>query len=169
LTLDGKKIERFGGIESADPFGGTFSPDGRWAAYAISDRLLGQTPGTGVFVEPFPPTGEKRQAPKTDVDYHPLWSPDGKSLFYVPSPNHLVVAVPITTGRTVAFGNPFEPTRSPRPDLSKNDMRGYDVLPDGRFISLSRTFGDATSTSSSGEVRVVTNWFDELKRRIPRK
>jgi len=170
LTLDGRKIERFGGIESADPFGATFSPDGRWVAYAISDRPMArQTPGTGVFVEPFPPTGEKHQAPKTGADYHPLWSPDGKSLFYVPSSNQLVVAVPITTGRTVAFRNPFEPSRSPRPDLSSNDMRGYDVLPDGRFISLSRTFGDATSTSLSGEVRVVTNWLEELKRRVPRK
>jgi Tol biopolymer transport system component len=169
LTLDGKTIERFGRVESADPFGASFSPDGRWVAYAIHKRPRQSSPETGVFVEPFPPTGEKHQAPRTGADYHPLWSPDGRSLFYVPGSNQLVVAVPITTGRTVAFGSPFAPTRSPRPDLSSNDMRGYDVLADGRFISVLRTFGDATSTSFSGEIRVVNNWTEELKRRVPTK
>jgi Tol biopolymer transport system component len=169
LTLDGKRVERLGGLESTDPFGSSFSPDGRWVTYAVQNRPLRNSPETGVFVEPFPPTGEKYPAPKVGADYHPRWAPDGKSLFYVPSSNQLVVAVPVTTGRTLAFGRPSEPAGSPRPDLSWNDMRGYDVLPDGRFISLSRTFGDATSTSSSGEVRVVTNWFEELKRRVPTK
>jgi hypothetical protein len=45
-------------------------------------------------------------------------------------------------------------------------MRGYDVLPDGRFISLSPLPGDVDGPSRA-EVRVVLNWFEELKRLAP--
>jgi serine/threonine-protein kinase len=170
LTLDAKKIERFGRVESIGPFGANFSPDGRWVVYAVYDPVgPGPGPNRGIFVEPFPPTGEKHQVPRMFTDYQPLWSPDGKSIFYVPNAGRPVVAVPITTSPTIAFGSPFEPSRSPRPDLGEREMRGYDFLADGRFISLSRVFGEGTSTPLSGEVRVVINWFEELKRRVPAK
>jgi hypothetical protein len=74
--------------------------------------------------------------------------------------------VPITTSPTIRFGDTFEPSRSLRPEVGRDDMRGYDFLEDGRFISLSRVFGESAST---GEVRVVINWFEELKRRVPAK
>ena len=181
LTLDGKKIERFGRVESSTvPFSANFSPDGRWVVYTLEDRsALGGSsqepsgprprPNRGIFVEPFPPTGEKHLVPRMTNDYHPLWAPDGKRIFYVPNASRPVVAVPVTTSPTIAFGSPIEPSRSPRPDLAAPEMRGYDYLADGRFISLSRAFGEGTSTPLSGEVRVVINWFEELKRRVPTK
>ena len=45
------------------------------------------------------------------------------------------------------------------------DVRGYDVLPDGRVIST--TAGDAANAAMRPEVRVVLNWFEELKRLAP--
>ena len=79
LTMPDRKTMPVGQIQSAESLSATFSPDGRWIAYASSERSGGVlSPNRGVFVEPFPPTGAKRQAPKRLLDYHPRWAPDGK-------------------------------------------------------------------------------------------
>ena len=41
------------------------------------------SPDRGVFVQPFPPTGAIYQAPKVFIDFHPVWSPNGRELMYV--------------------------------------------------------------------------------------
>jgi hypothetical protein len=122
------------------------------------------SPNRGVFVEPFPPSGAKRQAPKTLLDYHPRWSPDGKSIVYVPGAARPLVSVPVSPGPLPVFGAPVEVPRSPIPGLRSVDFRGYDLLPDGRIVSLSSALGDAVSSSSASEVRVVLHWHEELKR-----
>jgi hypothetical protein len=48
-----------------------------------------------------------------------------------------------------------------------SDVRGYDVLSDGRVIST--TAGDAANAALRPEVHVVLNWFEELKRLAPSK
>jgi hypothetical protein len=114
-------------------------------------------------VEPFPPTGEKHQAPRSKGrDYHPVWARDGAKLFYVTVNANPIVSVPFTTRPTVGFGTPVELTRAPRPGLPAWQPRGYDVLPDGRFVSVSIVSGPA-------EFRVVLNWIEELKRLVPTK
>jgi serine/threonine-protein kinase len=166
FTLDGKKAEPFGKVESQESLSASFSPDGRWVAYAYTERAGGTlSPNRGIFVEPFPSTGEKHQAPKTLLDYHPLWAPDGKSIFYVPGSSRPAVSVPINT-RPITFGTPVELPRV-LPGLISLDVRGYDVLPDGRFISVSAPEGPAGTPAA--EVRVVLNWHDELKRLVPAK
>ncbi len=56
--------------------GAKFSPDGHWLAY-VSDAS-GQMQ---VYVRPFP-EGNRRLPVSTDGGTHPLWSGDGKNLFY---------------------------------------------------------------------------------------
>ena len=143
-----------------------FSRDGRWVAYAYTQQAGGSiSPNRGVFVEPFPPTGEKHQAPKTLLDFHPLWAPDGKSIFYVPGSSRPVVSVPVATTPSVAFGRPVELPRGPLPGFISLDVRGYDVLPDGRFLSVSQQ--ENLTGLVGAELRVVLNWFEELKRLVP--
>jgi Tol biopolymer transport system component len=166
LTREGLKAERFGQVQSAESLSATFSPDGRWVAYASTDRAGGAlSPNRGVFVEPFPPTGLKRQAPKRLLDYHPVWARDGKNIVYVPGASRSTVSVPVTTGPSIVFGTPVEMPRAPMPGVLSLDLRGYDLLPDGRIVSLSSE-SDAGRARAS-EVRVVINWFEELKRRVP--
>ena len=113
-----------------------------------------------MFVEPFPATGEKHQAPRTEGrDHHPVWAPDGKSLFYVPDASESTVLVPIAAQPAFAFGRPVELTQMPRPGLQSWQPRGYDVLPDGGIVSV--------SNAGAPEVRVVINWTEELKRLVP--
>src|SRR5262249_28538582 len=52
LTLPDKQVAPFAGIESVNTIGAAYSPDGRWVAYS---------PGSGVFIQPVPPTGVKYQ------------------------------------------------------------------------------------------------------------
>lgn len=170
LTLRDRKIERFGNVESSAPLSASFSPDKRWVVYAVESSgqsLLSQD--RGVFVEPFPPTGEKHQAPKTAIDYHPVWAPDGSSIFYVFASNQPLVSVPVSVGASVTFGTPKILARAPQPALTTSAVRDYDVLRDGRILSLSPTVADGTSGKSMNEIRVVLNWFEELKQRVPSK
>ena len=91
-----------------------------------------------------------------------MWAPHGDRLFYVPQAIDSIVSVPVTTRPVFAFGTPVELTRAPRPGLGSWLPRGYDVLPDGRFVSVSIASGPA-------EFRVVLNWIEELKRLVPTK
>jgi serine/threonine-protein kinase len=166
FRLNGRKIERFGDAGSAESLSASFSPDGRWVAYASTSQAGGTlSPNRGIFVEPYPPTGERHQVPKRLVDYHPLWAPDGKSIFYVPGSNIPIVSVPITT-HPIAFGAPVELARAPLPGLLSVDIRGYDLFRDGRILSISPWPG-GTAGVPPAEIRVVLNWFEELKRLVP--
>jgi hypothetical protein len=64
------------------------------------------------------------------------------------------------------FGTTVELTRAPIPGVLSLDFRGYDLLPDGRIVSVSSSFGEGNSDS---EVRVVLNWDQELKKVVPTK
>jgi serine/threonine-protein kinase len=167
LTLDGRKTP-FGRVESSESLSAGFSPDGRWVLYASTNAAGGLvSPNRGVFVEPFPATGEKHQLPKVLIDFHPVWAPDGTRIFLVPGAARPTVSVPIVMRPSVVFGTAVELPKVPRPGLLSTDVRGYDVLPDGRFISLSPLSGDGPNAASKPEVRVVLNWFEELKRLAP--
>jgi dipeptidyl aminopeptidase/acylaminoacyl peptidase len=166
-TPDGKNTP-FGRVQSSESLSAGFSPDGRWVLYASTELAGGLvSPNRGVFVEPFPATGEKHQLPKVLIDFHPVWALDGKSILLVAGSARPTVSVPIVTRPSVTFGAPVELPNAPRPGLLSTDLRGYDVLPEGRIISLSPLTGDAPNAASKPEVRVVLNWFEELKRLAP--
>ena len=77
----------FGNVRSLEPIGATFSPDGRWVAYpgtTISSPDRG-SPNRGVYLQPFPPTGELYQVPREYRDFHPAWGATAAELFYIPT------------------------------------------------------------------------------------
>ena len=143
-----------------------FSPDGRWMAY-MSQELGGNSQ---VFVQPFPPTGAKYQI-SSDRGRAPLWSPDGKQLFYHNDLNNRFFAVDIRTAPSFSVGQPtplpIERTVHPVPG-----QRNYDVTPDGKqflvVLPASTPQSDSTRTPAQ-QINVVLNWFEELKTRVPRR
>ena len=150
LTLENRKTEPFGDVHSADPLSATFSPDGKWVAYASTLAAGGAlSTNRGVFVEPFPPTGVKRQAPKTLLDFHPRWSPDGKHIVYVPGAGRPLVSVPVIVGPPFGYGATAEMPGALIPGLLSVDFRGYDLLPDGRIVSVSSASARAPAPVSS--------------------
>jgi serine/threonine-protein kinase len=162
---------RSSNVRSTRMIGATFSPDGRWVAYSLSggeDRPL-VSPDRGVFVQPFPPTGAVYQAPKVLIDFHPAWSPSGRELMYISATALSQLATVRVAARDgLTFGVPVTAPFRINGNRLNTQARAYDVLPDGRFVGLidaSETEGSPANESS--EIRVVLNWFEELKARVP--
>ena len=167
LTLEDKTTAAFGGISSTGPIGSVFSPDGRWLAYGKSTAAAVSDVNRGVFLQPFPATGEVYPVPKQIVDFHPAWSKSGDELVFTASAlsGHMA-AVRFTTAGAVAFGPPVRFPASVNGDRVAFEPRAWDILPDGRFIGITSTTEDAVR-GSSPEMRLVLNWFEELKQRVP--
>jgi serine/threonine protein kinase len=162
FSLRERKAIPFGGVQSTVPGGARFSGDSRWVAYAIKDGPLAT-----ILVQPFPPTGARYQMPRKmdDDPHHPLWSPDGKALFYIPRPSGFE-SVPFGTEPPLGFGSSVAVPYNFRTG-GPAERAHYDMMPDGRILGLTSAADDA-GTSGLPEIRVVLNWFEELKGKLPK-
>jgi len=173
LSFPDKKVTRFGDVSSNEPIEPVFSPDDRWIAYTSTSAESagrGSTQNRGVFIEPFPWTGSRYQAPKLQIDFHPLWSPDRRWLFYTrTAASGEVAAVPVSLQPDVKFGSPELIRATVTADRLSNENRAFDILPDGRFAGLTSPGGSSVSAITELRFDVVLNWFEELKQRVPSK
>jgi len=156
MTMSDRQTAAFGDVQSNSiTIGATFSPDGRWVAYQS-----GGYAGDRTFVEPFPPTGTKFQIGRGG---RPLWSRDGKELFFVPLPGQFVV-VGVTTRPAFAFTTPTPVPRS-FPSADPTLQRPFDMAGDGRFVVV--TSGESQPAGVASRMELVLNWHEELKQRVP--
>ena len=130
------------------------SPDGRWIAY--TSELSGEPE---VYVERFPDLGDRRLI-STDGGTMPLWSPDGRELFYMTPDDAKLMVVSIDSETRFKAGAPevlFEGNF-----FRLGGLRSYDVTPDGqRFVILSRDGTDTTKNVAPPSLVVVQNWLAE--------
>jgi serine/threonine protein kinase/Tol biopolymer transport system component len=167
LSLADKKVMATG-VQSIEPFESSFSPDGKWLAYYMR-RTDTQSADRGTYVQRFPLTGLPQQAPKVNVDFHPVWTLGGKGLLYVgAAASNLFAEVTVATSPTLTFGSAMT-FASPVQDRVSVERRDFDILPDGRFIGVAGIDRAETSAQPAAEMRVVLNWFEELKARVPIK
>ena len=168
LSVGDKRALPFGGVQSTEPPEAVFSPDGQWVAYSVNQGFGGvQSSDRGIFVQPFPATGAKYPVPKTVLDFHPAWGPSGREIFYVSTiAADDLTTVSMQTQPSVTFTDPVAAAGLSQPGTSSSGRRAYDVLPDGRFISLLPA-DNALSGGVPSEMRVVLNWTEELKRLVP--
>jgi eukaryotic-like serine/threonine-protein kinase len=135
------------------------SPDGRWIAY----QYLESNP-SHIVVRPFPNVQSGRWQVSTAGGRHPVWSRNGRELFYLDLQGRLTsVDVDTTAGfrtsgpRIILERSYFEPI----------GQRNYDVSSDGqRFLMIKPTTGPE---GARAQVVVVLDWTEELKRRVPTK
>jgi eukaryotic-like serine/threonine-protein kinase len=168
FSLQERRAELFGGVRQSSPglTRAIFSPDGRWVAYGSDE------PGA-VFVQPFPATGSKYQISKGGA-HSPLWSPNGKEIFYVGSmqPAGQLVAMNLTTHPSFTVGNPVA-VPSGRLQLSGGGglhiPRRFDMGPDGAIIGVVDSAQTPAGALAAARIEVVLNWFEELKERVPAK
>jgi serine/threonine-protein kinase len=133
-----------------------FSPDGLRLAY-VSDESGRQE----VYVQLFPGLGGKLQI-STDGGTEPVWSRDGKELFY--RNGDAMMAVPIAMRPTFTPGKPG--TLFEKPYRRSGATPNYDVSPDGQRFLMVKDSEQATAVT---QITVVLNWFEELKRKVPGK
>ena len=153
LDVRNQTISPFGKVEPGGlSFDATFSPNGRWVAY----RGRG-TASSAVFVEPVPPTGEKRLiAP----GINPVWSPDGHELVIRQLTTSEFVAMGVSTDPSFTIGPPRQLPRSFPTRASNAARRSHDMLADGkRFISLIPADPNQ-SDRPTAQFEVVLHWFE---------
>jgi len=134
-----------------------FSPDGKWFAY-VSDELGPRH----VYVSPYPKPDVKYLVSEEGGGAQPVWSPDGTELFY--RSGNRMMAVSVETESTFRSGRP-EILFEGRYVTSRfvPEFQYYDISPDGqRFLMIKAVEG-----SQSGQINVVLNWSEELKRLVP--
>jgi hypothetical protein len=159
-SLQDKKAAPLIEVPSSSQINPSFSPDGRWIAYASNE-----TGNVEIYVQPFPSTGAKFQITR-DGAGHPLWSPDGKELFYERAGRLFSVA--IRTQPAFAFGSPVTLPITGFIQDAGTTPRLYDITKDGKqFVMLFRPGQTTRIPTSTLQIQVVLNWFEDLKQRIP--
>ncbi|OFW29070.1 MAG: hypothetical protein A3H97_15870 [Acidobacteria bacterium RIFCSPLOWO2_02_FULL_65_29] len=143
------------------------SPDGGWVAYRSAESGRNE-----IYVQPFPPTGAKYQITTAGGQW-PVWSPDGKQLFYAQGVAGTgdIMAVDVQTQPSFVFGKPTPlPIKGILHNGAQGMPRGWDITPDGKQFLVMLLASEAESNQGQvQQINVTLNWFDELKQRVPSK
>ena len=137
------------------------SPDGRWIAYQSEESGRDE-----IYVRPFPNVGQARWQVSTSGGAVPRWSKNGRELYFMAlesagtASRATLTAVPVVAGASFSAGAAVTIATFP------SSVRGFDVAPDGRFLTVSA----ATSTGAAGSPRqrivVVQHWLDAVRRQL---
>ena len=138
---------------AANEWSPAFSPDGRWVAY-VSD----ESGRAEVYVRPF--TGPGQWQVSVDGGTGPVWSRDGRELFF--GKGDTLFAASVTLGRTFGSGA-IQPLFSGPYNFDEVRVN-YDVAPDGQHFVVPRSRAD----SAPRQLEIVLNWSEELNRLAPR-
>jgi Tol biopolymer transport system component len=163
INQTGSDIWMLSGDGDAKPFletpawewGPQFSPDGNLLAYSsdVSGRFE-------IYIQRFP-GGTARVPVSATGGTLPVWSRDGRALFYVNGSQ--VMAIRVASDREIRASSPqilFE-HRAP---IDPGGGYPYDVSPDGqRFLTVEAVEADPPTT----QLQVTVNWFEELTRLVP--
>jgi Tol biopolymer transport system component len=137
----------------ADEWSPKFSPNGRWIAYVSNESGT-----TEIYVKPFSGSGGRRRI-TSDGGQLPIWSRDGRELFFVKAGALMSVGInddgnTSTTEHVVIEKNAIG-------DELCSAAQGYDIMPDGQHFLMCLVPPSATPPHYA----VIVNWFEEVKRR----
>jgi eukaryotic-like serine/threonine-protein kinase len=138
-----------------------FSPDGHWLAYSSNESGSYE-----LYVQPFPGPGGKLQISTGGGDY-PIWSRNGRQLFFLTPDWRIMVADYTARGNSFTAGKPQAWSQKNLIFLGGNYP--YDLAPDGKRFAVVL---NAETTTEQGQrpldsVTVLLNFFDELRRKVP--
>jgi len=139
---------------------GRFSTDGKWVAYCSMESGRAE-----VYVQPWPGPGPKIQV-SSEGGTDPIWSRDGRELFYRNGDKMMVVTVTTQPAFQASRPQMLWEGRYSHGMGSSCGMPGatsanYDVTSDGRrFLMINDLDQNAVST----RIVVVLNFAEELKR-----
>ncbi len=154
------KPELFLRTSSQEP---AFSPVGRWIAYTSNESGRYE-----VYVQPFPgaPSASGKWQISTGGGSHPIWSRNGRELFYQSLDNRIMVAT--YTAKADSFAadkpRPWSNTQILEPVALQWNL---DLAPDGKRFAVFPRPEATGEQKGSVHVTVLLNFFDELRRRVP--
>ena len=130
---------------SAREWWGAFSPDGEWIAYGSTESGADQ-----VYVQPFPPTGQRWQVSVERGAEEPRWSANGEELVYRSGRRWLSVS------RREGAPFPWTPPRVVREgDFINVPGLSWDMTNDGaRFLLVQ----GADALPFAATLNVILNW-----------
>jgi len=136
-----------------------FSPDGRWLAYESNESGSNE-----VYVRPFPGPGGKWQI-STGGGVFPMWSRNGKELFYRTTDSKIMV---------VSYTASVDSFHADKPQLwSPGQFTGrglgnynFDLHPDGKRFAVLKAPGTEQGAAVN-KVSFIFNFFDEIRRKVP--
>jgi serine/threonine-protein kinase len=137
------------------------SPDGRWIAYEANNS--GQFE---IYARAFPDVNGGQWQVSTGGGTRPLWSRNGRELFYV-APSGAVMGVGVERTQSWAATPPTMVVKEGYvTSLGGNPGRTYDISADGqRFLMIKSDASDPATPAPN--LIVVQNWTEELKRLVP--
>jgi hypothetical protein len=133
-----------------------FSPDGRWMAYQGNESGT-----TEIYVQAYPEGGQRTQV-SSGGGHDPVWSPDGRELFYRNGDSFY--AVPVSAGRPFTAGSPRVMFSGPYLDSGEFAPSNYDVSPDGQRFLVVRVSDEERAPR---RFHLVQNWLEEVKAKVP--
>ena len=140
---------------------GRFSPDGRFVAYVANESGRHE-----IYISELDLDSEVRPRQKVSRagGWEPVWSPDGRELFYRNVDGSALMVVTVEAEREVEIGEPeklLDTPQMPLPFWYGSYL--YDVAPDGRFLMVHET----EERGAPMNLVVVLNWLKELERLVP--
>jgi serine/threonine-protein kinase len=146
-------------------WGPALSPDGRWLAYTEDDA--GKVNETSqIYVTPFS-DGGRRWLVSTEGGRNPLWSPDGRRLYFYW--NGALWAVDIQTEPNFQASQPLKLM-----DLASKFDNGddytapnWDISPDGKTLLAVRSVEEGEKWQPPTHFDLTTGFFEELRRKVP--
>jgi eukaryotic-like serine/threonine-protein kinase len=142
---------------SADIPLAAFSPDGRWLAYMSAGPVNSE-----IYVRTFPDKGLRWQVSNNGGRF-PVWSRNGRELFYVSEDMQIMVIDYEVKGDSFAAGKPRQWCEK---RLASTGTGGpiLDIAPDGKSFLVLVPVKEA---EDQNRVTFLLNFFDELRRRVP--
>jgi serine/threonine-protein kinase len=158
MPMEGDRSPKLLLQQEYNEFDPQISPDGRWLAYTSDES--GQSE---IYLRPFPDVDSDKTQVSVGGGSLPLWSPDGKELFYI-SISDQAMAVSVETEQIFRLEKPQ--------NLFDSEPYGgvWDIHPDGKRFLMIKEDEATEDDSTQGEPRqiiIVLNWFEELKDRVP--
>jgi serine/threonine protein kinase/Tol biopolymer transport system component len=135
----------------------SFSLDGRWMAYSSNESGSFQ-----VYVRAFPDKGGKWQI-SNDGGAYPMWSHNGRELFFETPDNRIMVAAYAVKGDSFVADKPKKWSEKQLAGMV-GFGRNIDLAPDGKRVVALMPVETARGQEAQHHVIFLENFFDEVRR-----
>jgi len=165
-------LRRDGDRQATEPFvvtpfseaGAIFSPDGRWLAF-VSDK----SGRNEVYVRPIDGSGWEVTI-SVGGGSEPVWAPSRDRMYYRHDGDLMTVSIE-DAGSRLNVGTPQRVLEDPyrRDDQgAAGSLANYDAMPGGGgFVMVEDSAPEDSLVPASARLRLVLNWFEELRARTP--